>query len=96
MKMLTKQNEKDIGKKVIKFFTPWSNWSWYVTEGEKTEDGDWLFFGFVEGFEKEWGSFMLSDLTSVTGPMGLKIERDRWYSKPVDKFKEDLNEHIYA
>jgi len=96
MKMLTKQNEKDIGKKVIKYFTPWSNWTWYVTEGEKTEDGDWLFFGFVSGFEAEWGSFTLSELSSVVGPMGLKVERDRWFDQTVEQFKECLDEHIYA
>ena len=89
MQMLTKQNEKDLGKKVLKFFTPWSNWSWYVTEGEKESNGDWLFFGFVEGMEREWGSFRLSELTSVTGPMGLKIERDRWFDTPVTEFSTE-------
>jgi hypothetical protein len=89
MQMLTKQNEKDLGNKVIKFFTPWSNWTWYVTEGEKEANGDWLFFGLVEGFEKEWGSFRLSELTEAQGPMGLKIERDRWFDTPVKDFTTD-------
>lgn len=56
----------------VKFFTPWSNWTWYATEF----DGDDLFFGWVVGFEKELGYFSLSEMQSVTGPMGLKIERD--------------------
>jgi len=60
---------------IVKFFTPWSNWTWYVTEGEQEGD-DWRFFGYVEGFEKELGYFMLSELAGVTGPAGLKIERD--------------------
>jgi hypothetical protein len=34
----------------------------------------------VDGFEKELGYFMLSELEMVTGPMGLKIERDRGYT----------------
>jgi hypothetical protein len=63
----------------LKFFTPWSNWTWYVLEGEKQKDGDWLFFGYVVGQEKELGYFRLSELTSVHGPMGLNIERDLYF-----------------
>jgi len=62
---------------VAKFFTPDSNWTWFVFEGDKQPDGDWEFFGMVHGFENEMGSFMLSDLEGVKGPLGLKIERDR-------------------
>jgi Protein of unknown function (DUF2958) len=40
----------------IKFFSPFSNWTWYVTEGSQ-EDDDFIFFGYVIGFEKEWGTF---------------------------------------
>lgn len=60
----------------VKFFTPWSNWTWYATEYDPKEG---LFFGLVEGFEKEWGYFSLAELESVTGPFGLKIERDRHF-----------------
>ena len=62
----------------IKFFTPDSNWTWYVTEF----DGKDIFFGLVDGFEKELGYFFLSELQNVTGPLGLKIERDLYY-KPT-------------
>ena len=65
---------------VVKFFTPWSNWTWYATEGEKMEDGDWIFYGLVEGFETELGQWRLSDLQSITGPLGLKIERDKGFT----------------
>ena len=58
-----------------KFFTPDSNWTWYVTEGEAEED-DFRFFGYVCGQEEEWGYFVLSELESVRGPFGLAIERD--------------------
>lgn len=98
MKMLTKENRKDLPKLYaqdgkgddalihVKFFTPWSNWTWYATEGEPIfdDDGneiDFRFFGYVIGFEKELGYFHLSELESVTGPMGLKIERDMYYTK---------------
>ena len=58
-----------------KFFTPDSTWTWYVTEGGE-EEGDFLFFGYVKGFDSEWGYFCLSELQSARGPMGLPIERD--------------------
>lgn len=59
----------------IKYFCPWSDWEWYVLEGEQ-EDDDWRFYGVVDGFEIELGYFMLSDLAFITGPGGLGIERD--------------------
>lgn len=61
----------------VKFFTPWSNWTWYATEF----DGEDTFFGYVCGLESELGYFSLSELESVTGPAGLKIERDRFFGK---------------
>lgn len=73
---------------VCKFFTPWSNWTWYVTEGQeeidedtKQKTGDWLFFGLVDGMERELGYFRLSELESIKGPFGLKIERDLYFGK---------------
>jgi len=56
-----------------KFFTPWGSWSWYATELDPTEG---RFFGLVDGQFKELGYFMLAELESATGPMGLHIERD--------------------
>lgn len=57
---------------VCKFFTPDSNWTWYALE----YDGEDLFFGYVVGFEAEFGYFSLSELESVRGALGLPIERD--------------------
>ena len=88
MKLMTKEIQEKLpelysqdGKKkeevgvVVKYFSPFSNWTWYITEGNKEGD-DYRFFGLVSGFEVEYGYVMLSELKSVTGPMGLKIERD--------------------
>jgi len=66
---------------VAKFFTPDSQWTWYIIEGEQRGD-DWLFFGYIVGLERELGYFTLSELESVRGPLGLKIERDRYW-KPI-------------
>jgi hypothetical protein len=41
---------------------------------------DVIFFGLVDGFEKELGYFSLSELSSVRGKSGLKIERDRYFT----------------
>ncbi len=38
---------------LVKFFTPDSSWTWYATEF----DGDDIFFGLVDGFELEFGTF---------------------------------------
>ncbi len=60
---------------IVKFFTPTSNWTWYATEF----DGEDLFFGLVDGLEKEFGYFSLSELESVRGPYGVGIERDLYF-----------------
>ena len=59
----------------VKFFSPDSNWRWYVTEGSPEGD-DFIFFGFVMGLENEWGQFSLSELAEARGPFGRPIERD--------------------
>lgn len=71
-----------------KFFTPDSNWTWYVTEGEEAGE-DFRFFGFVVGLEKEWGYFVLSELLSVRGGLGLPIERDLYFEpRPFSQVRE--------
>ena len=71
----------------VKFFTPDSSWTWYVTQF----DGEYIFFGLVDGFEKELGYFSLSELQSVRGPLGLPIERDLyWTPKPLETIAPEL------
>ena len=60
---------------VVKFFTPDSNWTWYVSEF----DGEDIFFGLVDGLELEFGYFSLSELEELRGPLGLPIERDLYF-----------------
>lgn len=48
----------------VKFFTPASNWTWYALEYDPE---DRLFFGLVEGFEREFGYFSLDELESLGG-----------------------------
>jgi Protein of unknown function (DUF2958) len=62
----------------VKFFTPWSSWTWYITEGS-AKGGDFLMFGYVIGQAKEWGYVSFNELVSVRGPGGLTIERDLYF-----------------
>ena len=56
-----------------RFFTPDSSWTWLATEFDPEEG---RFFGLVDGFEPELGYFLLEDLETSRGPLGLPIERD--------------------
>ena len=57
----------------VKFFSPYSDWTWYGVEF----DGEDMFFGYVEGFEKEWGYFSLDELAKTQlGGMVPAVERD--------------------
>jgi len=100
MKLMTKEIEKRVPKLysqeheenpkiIVKFFHPLSSYTWYVMEGEKSEDGDWMFFGLVNGQEKESGYFTLKQLEEVK-VKGLGIERDLYfgYDHRLDEFKK--------
>lgn len=65
------------GKIVVKWFTPDSNWTWYVSEF----DGIDRCFGVVRGHEAEFGYFSLREIKAVRGPLGLPVERDRHFGK---------------
>lgn len=74
-----------------KFFTPWSNWTWFVTEMSEEGD-DVIFFGLVFGFEKEWGYFSLNELQSAKGPWGLGVERDLSFTPKRRSEIKEMNE----
>jgi hypothetical protein len=60
----------------VKFFTPDSNWTWYAVEYDPDAQ---VFYGLVDGFEKELGYFSLEELEEIRGQMGLPVERDKWF-----------------
>ena len=80
----------------LKFFTPDSGFSWWITEGSPITDKsgaevDFQFFGLVEGQFKELGYVNLSELESVNGPMGLPIERDLyWKPKTLQEIAPEM------
>lgn len=80
--LYSQENEKD-PIVYCKFFDPTGSWNWYVTEGEETDNDDFLFFGFVIGFDAELGYFTLSQLQiakkGLSGLRALPIERDLYF-----------------
>ena len=103
MKLITKEIEKALESHplysqegngnpqvVVKFFNPCGAGSWYITEGEKQDNGDWLLFGLCHIQEAELGYMMLSDLESIRLPFGLTIERDLYWSGNLNDAYKDL------
>lgn len=105
MKLLTEELEKKLkrfplysqdGKGdeaivVLKFFNPYGMGTWYVLEADKQENGDYLFFGYVESpispsFD-EYGYFSLGELENLRIPIRINgevvsygsIERDLYF-----------------
>lgn len=90
MKLITKKIENVLSKyplysqdnkgenavAICKFFL--QGYTWYVLEAQKNGN-DYEFFGIVDGFEKEYGYFTLSQLQSLRGRWGLGVERDMYF-----------------
>lgn len=77
------------GKQIAwtKFFAPDGSFTWYATEYDGTD----IFFGLVDGLEKELGYFSLAELKSIRGPLGLAVERDLyWEPKPLEEIAPEL------
>ncbi len=90
MKLITKKIENVLSKyplysqdnkgenavAICKFFL--QGFTWYVLEAQKNGN-DYEFFGIVDGLEKEYGYFTLSELQSLRGRWGLGVERDMYF-----------------
>ena len=75
------ENTDEVGKTLsdllrVKLFDPCGSWTWYVQDW----DGEDICFGWVEGFENEWGSFSLCELSEIKGPLGIGIEIDVYFT----------------
>ena len=109
MKLLTKELEKifekypigsqeNLGPKVkviAKFFNPTGVGTWFITEAEKLENGDYQMFGYChlgDDSMAEFGYVSLSELQNLKLPFGLTIERDLYMRKDInilDAIKEE-------
>ena len=73
----------DEAKLCVKLFSPYSGWKWYITEYDAdSEHGEC--FGYVEGFENEWGYFSLAELASTEFKLTPR-------SVPVPAIERDLH-----
>ena len=93
MKLITKKIENELAKyplysqdnkgeeavAICKFFL--QGFTWYVLEAQKN-GSDYEFFGIVDGLEKEYSYFTLSQLQRLRGRWGLTVERDMYF-KPT-------------
>ncbi len=92
MKLLTQEllkrfaqvgSQEETGDPLIiaRFFNPAGAGTWYATEYNPTTR---TFFGYVSIFHDwndEWGSFSLDELEEYRGPLGIGIERDRYFAE---------------
>ena len=101
MKLITKEIEKKFEKfplysqdgkglnaeVLVKFFNPTGVGTWYITEANKLEDGDYEMFGYChlgDDENAEFGNVLLSDLEDIKLPYGLKIERDMYLKNGIN------------
>lgn len=105
-KLMTKQIEKLIDKYpylsqdgkgldakiLVKYFLPCSAATWYITEGEKTENGDYILYGWCNlGYGFEFGSVMFSELKSLKKKFlysYVYIERDTMINNGKDTLRD--------
>lgn len=73
-------------KLLVKYFNPTGVGTWFITEGNKLENGDYELFGYCHlGDDRfaELGYVMLSELEDLKLPFGLKIERDLYMPENI-------------
>lgn len=75
VRMFGAENKVLADVKVLKGFESFNGWYWFVTE-ERVEGREIIYFGFVQGFEEEWGYFSQIELDEL----GPKV----WRIKEVD------------
>ena len=73
----TSMNELEDTKVIAKFFDPTGSWTWFAFDYNPETK---MCFGCVHGQFNELGYFSLAELEEVKGPLGLGIERDRYFS----------------
>lgn len=62
---------------VAKFFDPCGNFTWYLMNKDPEDTYCW---GIVDGFAIEMGSFDIQELQEYKGPLGIGIERDKFWT----------------
>lgn len=81
---------------VVKLFTPWGGSTWLITEIDP--ENPTLAFGLCDlgqGYP-ELGFVDLEELEALKGPMGLKVERDRFFTPGNKTISQYQNEAFEA
>lgn len=98
MKLMTKELEKKfkefplgsqdgkygLAKVIVKYFNPCGVGTWLITEGQRTDDGDFEMFGYCHLGDDdcaELGYIRLSELENIKTPLGIGIERDLYFDE---------------
>ena len=70
------------------YFTPRSNWDWYVLE---YDPNDKLFFGYVCGLENEYGYFSIAEFEELNhNKIAPVVERDLyWEPKTLSEVRKE-------
>ena len=70
-----------------KLYAPENNWTWYIAELDKK---DLIAFGYVVGFESEYGEFSLREISELQ----VEIKRDASF-KPTkaSKLMDNINKN---
>lgn len=79
-------------KVIVKYFNPGGAGTWFITEGDELENGDYELFGYChlgDDDNAELGYILLSQLEEIRLPLGLTIERDLHF-KQFTTLKEAL------
>ncbi len=79
---------------VVKYFNPLGAGTWFITEGNELDNGDYELFGYChlgDDDMAEFGTVMLSELKNIKLPFGMTIERDLYMKEGVT-LKEVIKE----
>ena len=87
------QDGKGLDAKVlVKYFLPCSGATWYITEGEKTENGDYILYGWANlGYGYEFGSVSLNELENLKVKFMwsyVQVERDIMIDNGKDTLRD--------
>lgn len=69
---------------IAKYFNPVGVGTWFITEANKLDNGDYQMFGYChlgDDTNAEFGYVNLSELENIKLPFGMKIERDLYLPK---------------
>jgi len=79
---------------IAKFFCPWGAATWFATDYYPEEN---LCFGYAnlgDDSSAELGYFSIEELESLRGPLGLRVERDLYWSPKTLKEVVELKGHL--